>query len=94
MSANPQEQIVQSLRYTPEYCELAEDPSLGWGWRVNDSFDGMKIVLGEDFKCLRKIDAEMACKSLNEAEANGEHFEDEDLTDERFGYLLTRYFQW
>lgn len=80
--------------YFAKYCLLDEYPEFGLGWRITDMDDSLTLVNDDDtdIKFARRIDCELACKSLNEAASAGEDIL--ETSDERFGFLLTRYLQW
>jgi len=84
--------------YFADYCCVEHEPKWGKSWRIcyMDSKLGCDCALlcddDIDLKFGRKVDCELACKSLNEAESEGEDIS--EMSDERFRFLITRYLQW
>ena len=81
--------------YFADYCRIESRPDLPLAWRIVHDKPNERFALfhdDSDLKFGRKIDCELACKSLNEATAKGEDIG--ELSDERFRFLITRYLQW
>lgn len=78
--------------YFAKYCGIEGHPGLAW--RIIDRDDDLALVNEDEseIKFARKIDCELACRSLNEAASAGEDIL--ETSDERFGFLITRYLQW
>jgi len=83
--------------YRPKCSRCQADDGSWWAmaWRVEDSRNGLIIGFEDrDLKFGNERDATRACDSFNEAFADGEDIGVPTCTDERLGFMATRYLAW